>query len=127
MKVLIVEDDILIRIFVRKTLFNNGCEEVFETPEGGEALDIVEQNLPEVVLIDIKLKGSLDGIEIAKRIKSDADKDVTLVYMSAYDQAVFDQEEIDSLFDYYLSKPIDPDEVKELCEKLSSQEGRHDK
>ncbi|MCF7946554.1 MAG: response regulator [Spirochaetia bacterium] len=120
MKVLLVEDDILIRIFIKKGLLNNGCDEVFEASKADEALYIIKNKKPDVVFLDIKLKGKIDGVEIARIIKNSADSQTLLVYMSAYDKAVFNEEEINALFDYHLSKPVNPSELKELCKKISA-------
>lgn len=120
MKVLLVEDDILIRMFIKRSLIKNGWDEVFEASKSEEALDVVENNNPDVVFLDVKLRGTVDGIEIARRLRSSVVPDIVLVYMSAYNEEVFDEEEINSLFDYHLSKPVNPDELKELCKNISA-------
>lgn len=126
MKVLVVEDDILIRIFIKKSLINDGCDEVFEASKSDEALELVKNHKLNVVFLDIKLKGVIDGIEIARKVRRRCGPDMILVYMSAYDQSVFNEDEIKSLFDYHLSKPVNPGELKELCKKIVARVSRDD-
>ena len=124
MKVLIVEDDILIRIFIKKSLISNGCDGVLEASASDKALELVENHKPDVMFLDIKLKGDIDGVEIARIVRRRYASEIILVYMSAYDQSVFDEEEINSLFDYHLSKPVNPGELKELCNEISPRVAR---
>ncbi|MDZ7794210.1 MAG: response regulator [Spirochaetia bacterium] len=120
MKVLLVEDDILIRMFIKRNMMKMGYENLFEASEGAEALEMVDENSPDIVFLDIKVKGEIDGVELARNIRKNTTPHIVLVYMSAYDQSVFDEEEINSLFDYYLAKPVNPDELRALCEKITA-------
>lgn len=126
MRVLLVEDDILIRIFIKNCLTKNGCDEVYEASKSDEAIKVVENHKPDIVFLDIKLKGEINGVEIARILRSGVAPEIILVYMSAYDQTVFNEGEINSLFDYHLSKPVNPGELKELCKKITTRESRDD-
>jgi len=120
MKILLVEDDILIRMFIKRNMVKMGCEEVFEASKADEALEMVSNHKPEVVFLDIKLRGKIDGVELARNIRKSVTPHIVLVYMSAYDRAVFDEAEINSLFDHHLTKPVNPDELRVLCKKITA-------
>ena len=60
-KILIVEDEMIIGANISLQLTNLGYEVTGITTRGEEALNHIKQNLPDIVLMDIQLKGSLTG------------------------------------------------------------------
>ena len=70
---LIVEDDMIIAAKISMQLTNLGYEVTGIVPRGEEAIQHVANNPPDIVLLDINLKGTLDGIETAKAILKQAD------------------------------------------------------
>ena len=68
-KILIVEDEMIIAANISLQLTNLGYEVTGIIPRGEEALVHIEQNLPDIILMDINLKGDLDGVEIATLIQ----------------------------------------------------------
>jgi len=68
MKILIVEDEALLAMSYKMTLDMGNCEVVGIAATAQEAIDISREKRPDVVLMDIKLQGKLDGIEAAKEI-----------------------------------------------------------
>ncbi len=80
--ILIVEDDLLIARMVQRKLQNAGYAAPSIATSEGEAMRLMTQQRPDLILMDIQLDGSgLDGIEIAKRIRSQAD--VPIIYLTA--------------------------------------------
>ncbi len=77
--VLIVDDEEIIRDFFARSL---EAYKVLTASNGVEALDIIRQSRPDLVLLDIKMPG-IDGIETLKRIKQ-IDSSITVVMLSAY-------------------------------------------
>src|SRR5271167_1085245 len=70
-KVLVVEDDPIVAHVVQQQLLRFGYE-VFGTAESGEqALRQIETAQPDLILMDIRIKGGIDGIETATRILRD--------------------------------------------------------
>lgn len=67
-KVLVIDDESEIRHITRKLLESAG-HEVIEAEDGEEGLQILEEERPDVILLDIMLPG-IDGWEVCKRIKS---------------------------------------------------------
>lgn len=82
-KALLVEDEVLIRMTLRFMLEDLGCEVVGETAFGEEVRSLSEQLAPDVIFMDIRLKGSMDGIDAAREIHG-VDT-AAVVFMSAYD------------------------------------------
>ena len=66
-RVLIAEDETIVRLDLRGLLSSRGFEVVGEATNGIEALERARELEPDLVLLDVKLPG-LDGIEAARRI-----------------------------------------------------------
>ena len=68
-KILIVEDEAIIAMTYKKALQNNyNITDLVAT--GMEAIDSIKKTLPDLILMDIKLKGNMNGIEAAKQIQN---------------------------------------------------------
>ncbi len=66
-KLLIVEDEMITSDHLRRTLSRIGYEITGVAASGAEALDLIEQTVPDLILADIGLDGDIDGIEVAAR------------------------------------------------------------
>ena len=80
-KILIVEDEMIIAANISLQLTTLGYEVIGIVPRAEDALTCVKQDLPDIVLMDINLKGDLDGIETVKLIKEI--HDVAVIYLTA--------------------------------------------
>ncbi|WP_456440666.1 LytR/AlgR family response regulator transcription factor [Psychroserpens sp.] len=80
-KILIVEDEMIIAANISLQLTTLGYEVIGIVPRAEEALTCVKQDLPDIVLMDINLKGDLDGIDTVKLIKEI--HDVAVIYLTA--------------------------------------------
>ena len=67
-KIFIVEDDMIIQMFIERILGNLGLDIVGEARTGDETLAFLENNRPDFILMDIGLAGDKDGIETAEII-----------------------------------------------------------
>jgi len=67
-KVLIVEDEMLIALQLRQSLAKAGFEVCGSVGDGETAIERSRKSLPDVILMDIRLSGEMDGIEAARRI-----------------------------------------------------------
>lgn len=89
-KILIVEDEMIIAANISLQLTTLGYEVNGIVPRAEEAITCVEQNLPDIVLMDINLKGDLDGIETVKLIQKN--NNVAVIYLTANaDEANFNR------------------------------------
>ena len=80
-KILIVEDEMIIGANISLQLSTLGYEVSGIVPRGEEALLHIKQNTPDLVLLDIQLKGKLDGIETAEAMQKDFD--IPIIYLTA--------------------------------------------
>lgn len=80
-KILIVEDEMIIAANISLQLTMLGYEVIGIVPRAEDALSFVKQDQPNIVLMDINLKGELDGIDTVKLIKEI--QDVAVIYLTA--------------------------------------------
>ncbi len=73
MKILIVEDEIVIADNIARILENLGYEVLEPAINYSEALETVEEELPDLCILDIQLAGSKDGVDLAWKLKEDYD------------------------------------------------------
>jgi len=66
-RVVIAEDEAIIRLDLKETLQEEGYEVVAETGRGDEAVELVREHVPDVAILDIKMPG-LDGLSAAREI-----------------------------------------------------------
>ncbi|AIE72541.1 MULTISPECIES: response regulator transcription factor [unclassified Synechocystis] len=81
-KVLIVEDERLVAQHIAQLLKNNGYEVCAIASQGDGALKKIAELYPDLVLLDIRIKGEIDGVEVAERIKSLYS--IPIVYLTAF-------------------------------------------
>lgn len=116
-KVLIVEDDVIIASDIKKYLIRNGYD-VSIVHEGYKAVVIAKQKKTDLVLLDIMLKGSMNGIEAAEIISG------TLKIPVIFLTALTDDETCLSARDTkpygFISKPFQPDQLKEIISSTLS-------
>jgi CheY-like chemotaxis protein len=67
-RVLIVEDERIVATAMQRCLERAGCSVTFVTDSGLEALDSIPRRRPDVVVVDLRLPGDIDGLETAERI-----------------------------------------------------------
>ena len=107
-KVVVAEDEAIIRLDLVESLRAEGYDVVADTGRGDEALQLVEEHGPDVVVLDIKMPG-LDGIEAARTIAGE--RRAAVVILTAFSQ----REMIDAARDAgamaFLVKPYQRDEL----------------
>ena len=89
-KILVVEDEMIIAAKISMQLTNLGYEVTGILPRGEQAIQQVKENKPDIILLDINLKGEIDGIETARQVQLFAD--IPIIYLTANsDEATFNR------------------------------------
>ena len=81
MRILIAEDETIIRLDLRDLLERSGYEVCAEARDGREAVDLAHEHQPDLVILDVKMP-NLDGIEAARMIT--AERPIPIVLLTAY-------------------------------------------
>jgi two-component system cell cycle response regulator DivK len=122
-KVLIAEDNPVNRELLRELLENRGYS-VVEACDGPEALSMVEETQPDIVLLDIGMPG-MDGYAVARKIRENPRPvRLPLLAITAYAMQGDREKVLQSGFDGYLSKPIDARLLDDELKRLLSGKGR---
>jgi len=103
MKVLIAEDETLIRLDLRGILEREGFTVCAEARDGLEAVDLARSSQPDIALLDVRMP-ELDGIEAARRIH--AERPIPIVMLTAFRDRSTVQKAIDAGVFGYLTKPF---------------------
>jgi CheY-like chemotaxis protein len=109
-RILIVDDETLYARLLKSSLEENTGYEIFIAGGGNEALELMEQHKPDLVLLDI-LMPDMNGLECLKRIKSIAPDVPVSMLTSVRDDEIGKQALQAGAFDY-VTKPIDENYLK---------------
>jgi len=113
-RVLVVEDESLVSRDIHNMLRSLGYQVVGVVSTGEEALRLAESASPDLVLMDIVLKGEIDGIMAAERIWENFG--IPVVYLTAYaDEPTLQRAKVTEPFGYIL-KPFDERELQTTIE-----------
>lgn len=123
-KVLLVDDHDLLRRGIKTMLETEGVEVVGEASDGTTVLAMVEELLPDVVLIDVVMPNK-DGIEATREIK-DSFPNVGVVVLSGHDDQQFVFDALKAGASGYLLKTAELDEVVDTVCSVAAGEGRLD-
>ncbi len=113
-KILVVEDETLIALNIQHILRKLQYEVIGPVATGEAAIELTAVHKPDVILMDIRLKSSMDGIETAKKIK--ASHNIPVIYLTSYsDKETLDRAKITDPMGYIL-KPFDERELSTLVQ-----------
>jgi CheY-like chemotaxis protein len=116
-KVLIAEDNAVNRELLRELLEMRGYT-VVEACDGGEALRMIEQTHPDLLLLDIGMP-VLDGFAVVGKIREDPRlARLPVVAVTAYAMQGDREKILNAKFDGYLSKPVNSQSLAEELDRL---------
>ncbi len=108
-KILVVEDERIVALDIKSSLENLGYAVPAIASSGEAALKKVAETQPDLVLMDINLKGDMDGVETAEKVR--ANFNIPVIYLTAYaDNNTLQRAKVTEPFGYILK----PFEEKEL-------------
>lgn len=109
-----MEDDPVISQLIGWRLEKLGYEVTGRVQTGKAALHLIEEKPPDLILIDIMLKGEMDGIDLAKRVKQRYR--IPFVYLTAYSDSETIARVIDTEPRGFLRKPFNDEDLKVAIE-----------
>ena len=113
-KILIVEDEAITALDIQELLEHMGFEVVSTASMGVEAIQKARDLKPDVILMDITLKGEMDGIEAAERIMTLFN--IPVIYLTGYsDEKTFERIKLTQPYGF-ITKPIGHNELKATIE-----------
>ncbi|MDC0835587.1 response regulator [Geitlerinema sp. CS-897] len=108
-KILIVEDETIAAANIARHLEKRGYIVTARVGSGEKALKQIEDNPPDLVLMDVHLRGTIDGIEAAARIREKTQ--IPVVYITAYaDDDTIERAKYTEPYGY-LVKPFKPQDI----------------
>ena len=134
--ILVVEDENLVAMDLQARLEELGFRVSAVVPSGEEAVRTAQESPPDAILMDIKLRGRLDGIEAAQQIRDITD--IPIIYLSAYSEETllqrakltgpyaylikpFVTRELKMAIDLALARHASEKARKEACERLEQE------
>ena len=113
-KILIVEDEVIVAKDIQRMLQTLDYGPIWTAVSGGTAVAVARREVPDIILMDIRLRGSMDGIESAILIRDELD--IPIVYLTAYaDQETLEKAKVTEPFGYLL-KPFNIRELHSTVE-----------
>lgn len=120
-RVLVVEDHTLVRQgLVAMLAAADGVEVAAEAEDGERALELVPEEGPDVVLLDLRLP-KVDGIEVLRRLKAD-DPDIRVIALTVHDEQAYVGEALLAGADGYLLKTVAHDELIDAIRRVAEGE-----
>ncbi len=112
-KILIVEDEIIEALDIKRTLESIGYEVPYIASNGKEAVEMTFATKPDLILMDVILSGEISGIDAASIIK---EENIPVIYLTAHSEESTVNEAINTEPYGYLIKPFDRNELKYTIE-----------
>jgi CheY-like chemotaxis protein len=115
--ILLVEDFDDTRLIMKLWLIKKGYR-VVEAENGEEAIQLAEQQQPDLIIMDIRMPG-INGLDATRRIREYQSLQSTpIVAVSAYGASDYRAQAINAGCNEYVSTPVEPDALGELIQRL---------
>lgn len=115
-KILLVEDEVLISECLNYDLREVGFETFPFIASGEEAIMAVKEEIPDIILMDIHLAGEIDGIEAAEEILNS--KKIPIIFMTGYEKNEIIQRTNKMKEVIFLEKPVEIYDITRMIEKV---------
>lgn len=112
MKILLVDDEIILQNLFKFHLKNLGFEDVMVAQTGEHAIALSEEHQPQIAFLDINLLTHIDGIEAGKEIKIKS-PNTYIIFVSANEDSLIMERasQVDNLG--FLNKPYNPELIEQ--------------
>lgn len=120
-RILVVEDEAVVALSERFVLETMGYRVTGTACSGEEALALIEQDRPDLVLMDVLLQGALDGLETARRI--DQRFGIPVVFVTAHEDSNLIRRAALSGPSAHIGKPFRDSELRMKIEQVLRRTG----
>ena len=118
-KVMIIEDDLLLLLVEERLVKKLGYRVVGTASEGEVAISKIQHSSPDILIIDVNLKGEMNGIQIVQQLKEEG-LEYPVIFLSGETKAQLVDEANDLGCVDYLLKPITANVLKRSLDKASA-------
>lgn len=115
-KILIIEDETIISFGYRLQLERMGLEVVGTAGSSNEAEALLAQVTPDLIIMDIYLKGDKNGLDLARELH--AHSPIPIIFMTASTKPEVMEGIRELKYSQYLSKPINPDRLEDMLHRF---------
>ncbi len=115
-EILIVDDDRIVRMILSETLSQGGFTNILTATNGVEAMAMIKQHKPDLVITDMMMPG-MDGFQMIQEIKNDASlKDVSVIVLTSREE----MKELITMTEvpYFITKPFEKEKVLETVREV---------
>ncbi|MBT8508450.1 hypothetical protein AZH53_08535 [Methanomicrobiaceae archaeon CYW5] len=119
MKVMVVEDDAIIGMDIEHRVRRLGYEVTGVADNAEEAVELAADTKPDIALMDIRLRGDIDGIDTARMLKEQFA--LPVIFITAYSDLKMRSRALDLNPAGYIVKPIREVELKNTLEEARRQ------
>jgi DNA-binding NtrC family response regulator len=122
-KILIVEDEVITAMSLQHLLEHWGCGKCEKVSSGKEAIEKAMSEKPDIVLIDINLRGETNGIEVAKQLQ--ARFCVPIIFITGYsdEETIKEAKKIKPVG--YFVKPLDFNKLRSTIESVTHKQKKN--
>jgi DNA-binding NtrC family response regulator len=122
-KILIVEDEVITAMSLQHLLEHWGCGKCEQVSSGKEAIEKAMSEKPDIVLIDINLRGETNGIEVAKQLQ--ARFCVPIIFITGYsdEETIKEAKKIKPVG--YFVKPLDFNKLRLTIESVTHRQKKN--
>ncbi len=116
LKILIVDDSLIMRKNLERNLKILGHEIIAEAEGGLQSIDLYQELHPDLVTMDITMQG-MDGITAVKKIK-EIDAETNIIMVTSHGQEAMVMDALKSGAKGYMLKPVTPDKLREAIGRI---------
>ncbi len=115
-RIAVVEDEGIVAMDISKCLTSLGYEVSFVSDSGEKTIEMLNEHGADMILMDVELKGKINGLETARKIKENSD--IPVVFLTAFEDEATLKRIGDLSSAGYLVKPFEDEQLKMTIEKV---------
>ncbi|MBN8585571.1 MAG: response regulator [Ignavibacteria bacterium] len=115
-KIAVVEDEGIVAMDISKCLASLGYEVTFISDSGEKVLELVKESLPDLILMDVELKGQLNGLDTARLLREKYS--IHIVFLTAFEDETTLNRIGELSPDGYLVKPFEDDQLENTLKRV---------